>query len=115
MSRFLLLILMFVALPVAAQCLQVNEQGMDPAAKKPGAAEIRWHAEIENRCEQSQDAILEVNFVDAEGERVYQVRDQDVIGRLATLRLEREIYVPAHYMESIKAIDIHLDERERPF
>jgi hypothetical protein len=107
--------LMFVSLPLAAACLNVSEQGMAALDSEPGAGQIQWHAQIDNRCALSQDALLTVQFVNEDGQSAYEVRDQLVIGRMGTERISREVYVPAYHMASIRDIRIKLEERERPF
>ena len=98
-----------------AACLTLSDEGLSLDNSQAGAAQANWWAVLENHCERAQDAVLTVRFVDRDGQRVYDVRDQLVVERLGRVELKREVYVPAMYVSRIKSLRIRLEERERPF
>ena len=110
-----LLGLSLLSAPLMAACVTLSEEGLSLDDSERGAAQATWQARLENRCERAQDVMLTVRFVDAEGKRVYDVRDQLVLERLGQLTMEREVYVPAMYIERIEGLEILVNERERPF
>ncbi|HEY9148434.1 MAG TPA: hypothetical protein VIQ22_05430 [Gammaproteobacteria bacterium] len=115
MKRFLFVIItLSVATPLAAQCLSVKHKEIDPQAQDAGAARVGWQASLDNRCEYPQDALLDVKFLGKDGEVLYEVRDQTVVGRLGSKKLKRRVYVPTQHIEAIEALRIELEERERP-
>lgn len=115
MKRFMITVFtLFISTPLAAQCLSVKDKVVEPQAQDAGAARVGWQAQIDNRCEYPQDALLDVKFLDKDGEVLYEVRDQTVVGRLGSKKLKRRVYVPTQHIEAIEALRIELEERERP-
>lgn len=96
-------------------CLVVSEQSLTLDNSQAGAAEASWWAVVENRCERAHDAVLTIRFVNEDGQRLFDVRDQVVIERLGRVELQREVYVPTRYASKIKGLKIDIEERERPF
>lgn len=62
----------------------------------------------------AQEGLLSVRLLAADGESLYEVLEQAVLGRLEEKRLQRKTYVPQRYVDQIKNIAIELKERERP-
>lgn len=111
---FIAISFLTLPLPLWAECLSVVAQGIETQAQEVGAARVAWHAEIDNRCRMPQDALLDIRFVDVDGETLYEVRDQTVLGRLGSKKIKRQVYIPAQHIEAIEDIEIELKERERP-
>ena len=107
-------ITMLTVAPLSAECLSVENKQIEPKAEETGAGRVAWSAEIVNRCQLPQDALLDIRILDAEGEALYAVRDQTVVGRLGSKKLQRQVYIPAQHMDAIEDIEISLEERERP-
>lgn len=112
---FPLLFSLGVTSVMAGNCLKESDSGLSIDTSEAGAARVSWHALIENRCQQSQDAILRIQFIDNDGKAHYEVRDQFVVQRLERHRAGRDVYVPASVAESITGIRLRLEERERPY
>lgn len=116
MLRIVIVLFSLGATAAAAEsCLKELDSGLSIDASEPGAAQVSWHALIENRCQQSQDAIVRIQFIDNEGKAHYEVRDQFVVQRLGRHKAGREVYVPASVADSISDIRLRLEERERPY
>ena len=98
-----------------AECILVVDAGVEIEQGEAGAGEVRWHAQLENRCDRDQDAMLTVRFLDAGNEPVYEVQDQLIVERHGEHSAGRKVYVPAMYLDEIVGIDIQVEERERPF
>ena len=116
MKRLMMLCgLSLLSLPALADCLSVEGQSLALDDSQAGAAHVHWQAELKNRCNRAQDAMLTVQFLDAGGDTVYEVSEQLVIERMGRVGAGREVYVPTNHAERIEDLRIQVEERERPF
>lgn len=116
MKRLMMLCgLSLLSLPALADCLSVEGQSLALDDSQAGAAHVHWQAELKNRCNRAQDAMLTVQFLDTDGDTVYEVSDQRVVERMGSVKAGREVYVPASHAERIEDLRIRVEERERPF
>jgi hypothetical protein len=100
----------------SGECLTVVDQGFERLETDLGTTEVRWVAEIENRCDSGFDADLEVRFLDQEGKRRYEVRDLLTVGPHGRERAGRPFYMPAVEARDIETVAVAIvAERERPF
>ena len=116
MKRLIMLFaLSLFSLSALADCLSVGEQSLTLDDSQAGAAHVYWQAELKNQCNRAQDAMLTVQFLDAEGDTVYEVSDQLVIERMGSVKAGREVYVPTTHAARIVDLRIQVEARERPF
>ncbi len=111
---FILLALAGPTGAVAADCLAVSQARFEPQEPDVGGFAVEWSARIENRCNAAFDADISIHFRDAAGERLYEVRDRATLSFRETRDVGKRVYIPSDYSDVIEAIDIRLDERERP-
>ena len=116
MKRLMMLSgLSLLSLSALADCLSVEGQSLALDDSQAGAAHVHWQAELKNQCNRAQDAMLTVQFLDTDGDTVYEVSDQRVVERMGSVKAGREVYVPASHAERIEDLRIRIEERERPF
>lgn len=116
MRKYILGFLMLAGSQAAAeQCVQVVEKGMDRPDPDDPVPELVWRVVLENRCDDSYDADLTIRFIDEDGQSLYEVRHLEIVSRREQVEVEREAYVPDRYAKATTAIEVDVEERERPY
>ena len=106
--------LMVFSAGLQAECLRVVESGVSPDEREV-ASSVSWYAVIENECRMPYDADLTVVFVDGDGNSLYEIQDLVTVGRAATEKTGKSVYIPSEYIAQLAGVHIDIEERERPF
>lgn len=98
------------------RCISVTRNTYSGSGTDLGVATVQWEAELTNRCTMPYDADLQIRFVDAGGEVIYQSSDLLMVPRQASTVARREFNLPAGDMERVAEVVVDIvAERERPF
>lgn len=110
-----LLLLLCIAGPGGAQpCLEITDKGYEKQATEVTSA-ITWWVQVNNQCDRSFDADLEVHLLDAQGELLLQTSYILIVPRNSKASAERESYMLGDEIDRIEHLEVELEERERPF
>jgi hypothetical protein len=111
------LCLLLAARLVAAQCVQVIDQGFERETVEQGdvAPTVTWRATLANECDQAFDADLTIDFLDGDGNSVYQIRDMVTVSVRAEVQAGKSVYLPSTHSQDLADMRIQVEERERPF
>lgn len=99
-----------------SSCLSVTSNEWSKKGTEFGITYIEWEAELTNECETGYDADLSIQFVDADGEVLYESLDLITVSRGSSTKTRREFNLPTKDYERLEDILVIIQgERERPF
>ena len=113
-SLYLLLLLCVAELGGAQPCLEITNKGYEKQSKEVTSA-ITWWVQINNQCNRSFDADLEVHLLDAQGELLLQTSYILIVPRNSKAKAKRESYMLGNEIDRVEHLEVELEERERPF
>lgn len=113
MQKSVGLLLLLVAGPLSAQCLEIVERNFE-FEDGDVTPSVSWEVVVENHCAAPYTADMRLHFVNKEGETLQEFSALLTVPREGSTRAERSSVISKRYREVIERLEVELEGRKRP-